>query len=58
MPKYEVTTTIESVGEVEADSREEAESMGWDWEENLNYFAVQSIEVAELEDEEDEDEEE
>lgn len=58
MPKYEVTTTIEYVGEVEADSREEAESMGWDWEENLNYFAVQSIEVAELEDEEDEDEEE
>jgi hypothetical protein len=58
MAKYEVTTTIEYVGEVEADSREEAESMGWDWEENLNYFAVQSIEVAELEDEEDEDEEE
>jgi hypothetical protein len=59
MPKYEVTTTIEYVGEVEADSREEAESMGWDWEENLNYFAVDSIEVAELEDaEEDEDEEE
>jgi len=55
MAKYEVTTTIEYVGEVEADSREEAESMGWDWEENLNYFAVQSIEVAELEDEDEEE---
>lgn len=59
MAKFEVTVMVEYCGEVEADSREEAEAMGWDWEDNLNYFAVDSIEVAELEDdEEDEDEEE
>ena len=58
MPRFEVTTLVEYCGEVEADSREEAEQMGWSWEDNLNYFAVESIEVAELDDEEDEDDEE
>lgn len=57
MPRFEVTTTIEYVGEVEAETREDAEALGWYWEDNLNYFAVNSIEVAELDDEEDEDEE-
>jgi hypothetical protein len=57
MPRFEVTTTIEYVGEVEADTREEAEALGWYWEDNLNYFAVNSIEVYEYP-EEDEDEEE
>lgn len=55
MPRFEVTTTVEYVGEVEAETREEAEAMGWDWEENLNYFAVDSIEVHEYEDEDDEE---
>jgi hypothetical protein len=59
MPKFEVTVMVEYCGEVEAENAEAAEAMGWDWEDNLNYFAVDSIEVAELEDdEEDEDEEE
>jgi len=59
MPKFEVTVLVEYCGEVEAENAEAAEMMGWDWEDSLNYFAVDSIEVAELEDdEEDEDEEE
>lgn len=56
MPRFEVTTLVEYVGEVEAESAEAAEAMGWDWEDNLNYFAVESIEVAELEDDEDDEE--
>ena len=56
MPRFEVTTTVEYVGEVEADSKEAAEAMGWDWEENLNYFAVDSIEVYEYEEEDDDEE--
>jgi hypothetical protein len=57
MPKYEVTVMVEYCGEVEAESREAAEAMGWDWEDNLNYFAVDSIEVAELDDEEEDEDE-
>ena len=57
MPRFEVTTTVEFVGEVEAETREEAEAMGWDWEEHLNFYAVDSIEVYEYP-QEDEDEEE
>lgn len=56
MPLFEVTTMIEYVGEVRADSREEAESMGYDWEENLNYFSIDSIKVVEIEEDEDEEE--
>ena len=59
MPKFEVTVLVEYCGEVEAENAEAAEALGWYWEDNLNYFAVDSIEVAELEDdEEDEDDEE
>ena len=59
MPKYEVTVMVEYVGEVEAENREAAEALGWYWEDNLNYFAVDSIEVCSLpDDEEDEDDEE
>ena len=58
MPKFEVTVMVEYVGEVEAENAEAAEAMGWDWEDNLNYFAVDSIEVAELEDDEEEEDDE
>lgn len=57
MPRFEVTTTVEFVGEVEAETREEAEAMGWDWEEHLNFYAVDSIEVYEYPQEDDDEEE-
>lgn len=54
MPKYFITTTVTFCGEVEAASRDEAEQMGWMWEDELHYDGVYSIEVEEMEDEEDE----
>jgi hypothetical protein len=56
MPRYEVTLTIDFVGEIEADSREEAERLAI-YDETCLYFGVNDIEVAELEEEEEEDEE-
>lgn len=53
MAKYYVTTTVTFCGEVEADSREEAESKGWDWEDELMYDGVYDINVEEMEDDED-----
>lgn len=57
MAKFYVTTTITFSGEVEADSREEAEKLGWSWEDELMYEGVESIEVDELDSDEDEEEE-
>jgi hypothetical protein len=50
MAKFQVTTTITFTGEVEADTPEEAESKGWEWEDELMYDGVYSIDVEELED--------
>ncbi len=49
MPKFFVQTTVTFVGEVEAEDREDAEKIGWDWEDELMYDGVYSIEVEELE---------
>jgi hypothetical protein len=57
MPRYEVSIKLEYFGEVEADNREQAEDMALSWDDNLNFFGVDSIEVAELEDEDEDDEE-
>jgi len=53
MAKFYVQTLVTFGGEVEADSREEAETKGWDWEDELLYEGVYEIQVEELEDEED-----
>lgn len=58
MARYEVSIKVEYFGEVEADSREQAEEIALSWEDNLNFFGIDSIEVSELEDEEEEDDEE
>ena len=55
MAKYYVTTTVTFCGEVEANSREEAEAKGWEWEDELMYDGVQEIEIEELEEEEEEE---
>ena len=54
MPKFYIKTVVEFGGEVEAASRDEAEQMGWMWEDELMYEGVYSIDVEEMEDEEDE----
>lgn len=54
MAKFYVTTTVTFCGEVEADSREEAEAKGWEWEDELHYDGVYDITVEEMEDDEDE----
>ena len=56
MARYEVSLTIEFVGEIEADSPEEAESLAI-YDETCHYFGIDSIEVAELEEEEEEEDE-
>jgi hypothetical protein len=55
MPKFAVKTIVEFYGEVEADTAAEAEQKGWEWEDELVYDGVYSIEVEELEEEEEED---
>jgi hypothetical protein len=55
MPTYYVKTIVEYSGEVEADSEEEAEAMGWKFDDELQYDGVYSIDV-ELMDEEEEEE--
>jgi hypothetical protein len=57
MPKYEVTLTIEFVGTIEADSKEEAEKLAI-YDETCQYFGVYDIESVELDEDEDEDEDE
>ena len=56
MPKYEVTLTIDFVGEIDAESREEAERLAI-YDETCLYFGVNDIEIAELEEEDEEGEE-
>ena len=51
MAKFYVTTTVTFCGEVEADTPEEAEAKGWEWEDELMYDGVYDITVEEMEDE-------
>lgn len=60
MPKYEITILVEFTGELEADSREEAEqlahtSWGETFDSPLTFSAVESVEVEDLEEEEEEE---
>lgn len=60
MPRYYVEMRVDFAGEIEAESRADAEDKAWTaWGENadaeLQYDGVYSIEVEELDDEEDED---
>jgi hypothetical protein len=56
MAKFYVQTQVTFGGEVEADSREEAEAKGWEWEDELLYEGVYEILVEEMEsDDEDND---
>lgn len=56
MARFYVKTIVEFSAEVEADSEADAEAIGWNWEDELMYDGVYSIEVEELEsDEEEED---
>lgn len=50
MARFQVTTLVTFTGEVEADSQEEAEAKGWEWEDELMYDGVYDITVEELED--------
>jgi hypothetical protein len=61
MPKYEITMLVEFTGELEADSREEAEQLAHtSWGETfaspLTFSAVDSVEIEDLEEEEEEEE--
>ena len=53
MSKYELTVNVTYTYEVEADSPEEAEKQGWEFEDYSHTAEVQDIDVAELEDDED-----
>ena len=57
MARYEVTTTVVYTYDVEADSVEQAESLGWEYEDHKFNAEVDSIKVYEYEDEEEEEEE-
>jgi len=51
MTRYEVSMTVEFLGEIEADSAEEAERLAI-YDETCQYFGVDSIDVREIEEEE------
>lgn len=58
MSTYYVKVRVDLEYEVEANSPEEAEELGWKWEDYTMFSDVYSIDVEELEsDEEDEDDE-
>jgi len=54
MTRYEVSLTIDFVGEIEADSAEEAERLAI-YDETCQYFGVDSIDVREIEEEEEDE---
>jgi hypothetical protein len=61
MPKYYAQVRVDFAGEIEADSKEEAEELAWtSWgvtfDDPISYDNVYSIELEEMEDEEEEDE--
>lgn len=53
MARYDVKVVVEYYYEVEADSRDEAEEMGYDYEEYQHSGQVESITVEEIEEDED-----
>ncbi len=57
MARYTVEVKVEFSYEVEADSYEDAEKMGWEYEDYMFTAQVASIDVTEEEEEEDEEEE-
>ena len=63
MPKYYVTMRVDFAGEIEADSKEDAEQKAWtSWgdtmDNDITYDGVYSIDVEEVEEDEEEDEDE
>jgi hypothetical protein len=58
MAQYEITVSVEYIYTVEADSIEEAEKQGWEYEEYAYNASVLEIEVASLEGDDDDDESE
>ena len=63
MPKYYLTMRVDFAGEIEADSKEDAEQKAWtSWgdtmDNDITYDGVYSIDVEEVEEDEDEDEDE
>lgn len=62
MPKFYIEMTIAFAGELEAESKEQAEALAWEsWgdsmDSDITYLNVDSITVEELEDEDEDDEE-
>jgi len=63
MPKYYVEMRIDFAGEIEADSKEQAEELAWtSWgathDDPITYDNVYDIKVSELDEDEDEEDEE
>ena len=63
MPRFYVEMRIDFAGEIEAESKEQAEELAWEsWgdtmDADITYAGVYSVDVEELEDDEDEDDEE
>lgn len=56
MPTYDVKVVVEYQYEVEADSEDDAEKQGWEYEDYLHSGEVYSIDVDEIPEEDDEDE--
>jgi hypothetical protein len=54
MPNYNVEVTVNFMYEVEADSPQEAEAQGWNWEDYNMFGEVYSIDVSEIGEDEDE----
>jgi hypothetical protein len=57
MGKYYVSVEVMVNFEIDADSAEEAENEGWDWETYKHFAEVSSIHVDDISDEEDEEDE-
>lgn len=62
MPKFYVEMRIDFAGEIEAESKEQAEELAWEsWGDSMDaditYAGVYSVDVEEIEDDEDDDDE-
>jgi imidazole glycerol phosphate synthase subunit HisF len=55
MAKYYVQTLVTFGAEVEAETREEAEQKGWEWEDELLYEGVHEILIEEMDEDESDD---
>jgi hypothetical protein len=55
MGRYEVTVLVEYVYDVEAESVEDAEQMGWDYEDYQHFGTVTTIEVYDYQEDEEEE---